>query len=142
MSAGPAEATPSGELTVMTRTECLDRLIAGNFGRLVVTTPSGRPLIRPVNYAFDQHSQSVMFRTAPGAKFAALRFNARACFEIDAYDRSTGDGWSVIITGVTELVTQPAEIARLDQLQLETAAPGEHPHWVRIHARAVTGRRL
>jgi nitroimidazol reductase NimA-like FMN-containing flavoprotein (pyridoxamine 5'-phosphate oxidase superfamily) len=129
-------------LTELSRSECLALLAAGNFGRLVVTTPGGRPLIRPVNYAFDQRSQSVIFRTDRGAKLSALLHHARACFEIDAFDPADGEAWSVIITGVTEQITQPVELARLDHLDIQPWAPGEHPYWVRIRARIVSGRRI
>ena len=51
-------------------------------------------------------------------------------------------GWSVIVTGVTELVTHPSEIRRLDSLGLEPWAPGRKAHWVHIRAWTVSGRRI
>ena len=129
-------------LVELSRTECLSLLAAGNFGRLVVTTPGGRPLIRPVNYEFDQRSQSVIFRTDRGAKLSALVHHARACFEIDRFDPAAGEAWSVIVKGVTEQITQAAELARLDQLDVEAWAAGQHPYWVRIRARILSGRRI
>jgi nitroimidazol reductase NimA-like FMN-containing flavoprotein (pyridoxamine 5'-phosphate oxidase superfamily) len=113
-----------------------------SFGRLAVNTGEGAPVIRPVNYVFDEPSQSVVFRTARGSKFQALLRAARAAFEIDGIDASARTGWSVIIVGVTEEVTNPIETRRLESLPLDPWAPGEKPHWVRIRAWTVSGRRI
>jgi len=130
-------------LVELTRTECLDLLVANTFGRVVVATAnSGLPMIRPVNYVFDVPSQSVVFRTGEGSKFHALVHSAQACFEIDAMDPDTVSGWSVIIVGRTEEVSHAAEIRRLEGLGLANSAAGPKSHWVRIRARTVSGRRI
>jgi nitroimidazol reductase NimA-like FMN-containing flavoprotein (pyridoxamine 5'-phosphate oxidase superfamily) len=125
----------------LTRSECLTLLAATRVGRLVVTI-GATPVIRPVNYIFDGPSQSVVFRSAPGSKLYALARSARAAFEIDAIDEVTSSGWSVIIIGVTHEVTHPIEVQRLSRLGLRTWAPGSNPHWIRIRARTVSGRRI
>jgi len=131
------------QLHELNRDECLELLARTRFGRVVVTTAqTGAPVIRPVNYVFDAASQSVAFRTGEGSKFHALVHSTQACFEIDDHDAVTRGGWSVIIAGRTEEVTQPAEIERLDRLGLVNAAGGSDAHWVRIHARTVSGRRI
>ena len=66
------------------------------------------PVIRPVNYVFDERSQSVAFRTADGSKFHAMLVHGNAAFEIDGIDPGSRTGWSVIIVGMTEEVTTPA----------------------------------
>jgi nitroimidazol reductase NimA-like FMN-containing flavoprotein (pyridoxamine 5'-phosphate oxidase superfamily) len=131
------------QLQELSREECLDLLAGSRFGRVVVTTAqSGAPVIRPVNYVFDAASQSVAFRTGEGSKFHALVHSAQACFEIDDHDAETRGGWSVIIAGRTEEVTQPAEVQRLNRMGLVNAAGGSRAHWVRIRARTVSGRRI
>jgi hypothetical protein len=102
----------------------------------------GAPVIRPVNYVFDEPSQSVMFRTALGSKFHALLRSADAAFEIDGIDETSRTGWSVIVRGVTDEVTDPSEVRRLDGLGLEPWAPGPKAHWVHIRAWTVSGRRI
>ena len=77
------------------------------------------PVIRSVNYVFDERSQSVVFRTAAGSKFHALLLQANAAFEIDGIDSGSRTGWSVIILGMTEEITNPSEVRRLDRLGLE-----------------------
>jgi uncharacterized protein len=140
--AGPAGLGRSlSELLDLSREECLRLLAENSFGRLAVTMKD-QPVIRPVNYLFYEPSQSVVFRTAQGSKFHALLRAARAAFEIDGIDERSRTGWSVIIHGVTEEITTPSDVRRLDGLGLETWAPGPKPHWVCIRAWTVSGRRI
>jgi nitroimidazol reductase NimA-like FMN-containing flavoprotein (pyridoxamine 5'-phosphate oxidase superfamily) len=130
-------------LVELSRAECLELLDAHDFGRLVLITASDEtPMIRPVKYGFDGASQSIVFRTGDGAKLFALSHGARAWFELDGIDTRTRSGWSVIVGGVVEEVTQPFEVQRLDQLGLDSWAPGDDPRWIRIVARTVSGRRI
>jgi nitroimidazol reductase NimA-like FMN-containing flavoprotein (pyridoxamine 5'-phosphate oxidase superfamily) len=129
----------SSEMRDLSREECLELLAANGVGRLAVSAKDA-PVIRPVNYVFDEPSQSVVFRTAPGSKFYALLRQRTAAFEVDGIDRDDQSGWSVIIVGATEEVTNPSDVRRLDGLGLEQWAPGEKPHWVRIRAWTVSGR--
>ncbi len=131
----------TSEMRDLSREECLELLAAHGVGRLAVSGKDA-PVIRPVNYAFDQPSQSVVFRTAPGSKFYALLRQNTAAFEVDGVDRDNRIGWSVIIVGATEEVTNASDVRRLDALGLEQWAPGEKPHWVRIRAWTVSGRRI
>lgn len=130
------------ELLELSREDCLRLLAEHSFGRLAVSVAQGVPVIRPVNYAFDAPTQSVVFRTGQGSKFHALVRAADAAFEIDGVDEDSHTGWSVIIHGVTAEVTSPSEIRRLDALGLETWAPGSSGHWMHIRARTVSGRRI
>jgi nitroimidazol reductase NimA-like FMN-containing flavoprotein (pyridoxamine 5'-phosphate oxidase superfamily) len=139
-ASGPSH--PASEILELTREECLRLLADNSFGRLAVNTGTDAPVIRPVNYVFYEPSQSVMFRTALGSKFHALIHSTNAAFEIDGTDPQTRTGWSVIIVGVTEEVTNPIEVRHLDSLGLEPWAPGKKRHWVRIRAWTVSGRRI
>ena len=136
----PAPDEPNSEMLVLPREECLRLLASHRFGRLAVATDS--PIIRPVNYVFDEPSQSVAFRTAAGSKFHAMLMNGNAAFEIDGIDSGSRTGWSVIVVGMTEEVTSPVELRHLDQLGLEPWTPGPKAHWMRIRAWTVSGRRI
>ena len=125
----------------LTRSECLALLAGTGLGRLAVTL-GDTPVIRPVNYVFDDASQSVVFRSAQGSKFHALLHSARAAFEVDSFDAATQSGWSVIIMGVTEEVTRAFDVQRLERLGLSPWAPGPKPHWISIRAWTVSGRRI
>ena len=130
------------EMLDVPREECLRLLASHSFGRLAVSMGDRAPVLRPINYLFDETSQSVVFRTAVGSGFHALLRSAEATFEIDGIEDLARTGWSVIMSGVTDEVTNPNEISRLDGLALDSWAPGDKAHWMRIRALTVSGRRI
>ncbi len=142
MSTSAPREPARNELLELSRAECLELLAATSFGRLAVCTGEGAPVVRPVNYVFDEPSQSVVFRTAPGSKLHALIRSTQAAFEIDDARPQQRTGWSVIIVGVTEQVSSPGEIRRLEGIGVDPWGPGEKAHWVRIRAWTVSGRRV
>ena len=83
-----------------------------------------------------------MFRSAPGSKLTRILDSAMAVFEIDGGDPVERTGWSVIIVGEPEEVTDSADIDRLEDLELEPWAPGAKTHWVRIRTTSASGRRI
>ena len=117
-------------------------LASQRFGRLAVNAGEGAPIIRPVNFLFDDAFQSVVFRTASGYKLHALIRSTEAAFEIDGIDERTQTGWSVIVRGVTAEVTNPSALRRLERLGLESWAPGPKHHWLQIRAWTMLGRRI
>jgi nitroimidazol reductase NimA-like FMN-containing flavoprotein (pyridoxamine 5'-phosphate oxidase superfamily) len=104
--------------------------------------PGLPPVVRPVNYVFDERSQSVVFRSALGSKLTRVVDSEMAVFEIDGGDPVERTGWSVIIVGKPEEVTDRAEIGRLEDLELEPWAPGAKTQWVRIPTTSASGRRI
>ena len=142
MADDPTVHRPVSEIVELDRAECLRLLAEAQFGRLGVTSGEGAPMIRPLNYVFDERSQSVAFRTTRGSKLHALVGAKSAAFEVDDVDLKARTGWSVIIVGVTEEVTNPIEVRRLNELGLDVWASGDRSHWVRIRAWTVSGRRL
>jgi len=131
------------EMLELTRAECLRLLAATGFGRIVVSVPDwDHPVIRPVNYVFDEPSQSVLIRSAPGSKLHDVLRSSKAVFEIDFAHPDGRTGWSVIISGVAEEVTDAAELRRMEQLDLEPLAPGYKGHWICIRTNTVSGRRI
>jgi|SRR5579884_2360929 len=129
-------------MEIMDREECL-RLLAGHsFGRLAVNLRSEIPIIRPVNYVFDERTESILFRTDSGAKFRGVILSPKAAFEIDGIDPARRTGWSVIVTGSVERVTNFHELERFGRLGLDPWAPGERPNWVRIRVWRISGRRI
>jgi nitroimidazol reductase NimA-like FMN-containing flavoprotein (pyridoxamine 5'-phosphate oxidase superfamily) len=138
----PNPDPPISQMLDLSRVECLRLLAAHSFGRLAVALTDGAPVIRPVNYVFDDSSQSIVFRTSPGSKLHAVLQVREAAFEIDGVDEGSRTGWSVIVHGRAEEVTNHAEVRRLGALGVTPWAPGRKAHWVRIRARTVTGRRI
>ena len=99
--AGAAESEqqstrPRTKMLELARPECLRLLATTSIGRVVVSVPAwDHPMIRPVNYLFDESSQSVLLRSAMGSKLHSLLRSARAAFEIDGIDHAGDVGWSV-----------------------------------------------
>jgi nitroimidazol reductase NimA-like FMN-containing flavoprotein (pyridoxamine 5'-phosphate oxidase superfamily) len=139
-----ARSESTRQLAELERDECIELLAATRIGRLAVSPPDWRtpPVIRPVTYVFDRSSQSIVFRSARGSKFTALLLSGEASFEIDGIEPAAESGWSVIVQGPIEEITGPAEIHRLERLDLRPWAPGDKPHWIRIRATVVSGRRI
>jgi hypothetical protein len=134
---------PAAEMRELDRPECVRLLAATGIGRIAVSvTEWDTPVIRPVNYVFDESSQSVLIRSALGSKLHALLRSAKAAFEIDGIDPAGRVGWSVIIHGVSEEIANPTELRRIAGLGLEPGAPGHKGHWIRIRSNTVSGRRI
>ncbi len=141
MANSPSE--PARRLVELPPAECLALLADTPLGRVVVAgRPGQAPVVRPVSYLFHAPSKSVVFRTSDGSTFHMLVRSTNACFEIDGVEPENQTGWSVIILGRTEEITQSGEIRRLDAAGLRTWAPGERSHWIRIRAQHVSGRRI
>lgn len=137
-----ATAQTSAALEVLDRQECLRLLAETSFGRVAINVRSDVPMIRPVNYVFDERTQSILFRTDFGSKFQGVIVSPRAAFEIDGTDADRREGWSVIVIGSVEKVTNYLELERFAGLELVPWAPGAKPHWARIRVTTVSGRRV
>jgi hypothetical protein len=127
-------------LIVMTHEECERMLEVRTIGRVAVVT-AGEPLVLPVLYSYV--GGAIVFRTAAGEKLDAVWQKAPAAFEIDGWDTPTRTGWSVLVRGTVEAVTDQDEIAELENLGLEEWVRSEQPtSWVRIRSVEITGRRI
>jgi uncharacterized protein len=118
---------------------CWDLLRSVEVGRLAVIV-GDHPEIFPVNYLVDHGT--IVFRTADGSKLVGSVGEAPVAFEIDGFDRDSGQAWSVVVKG------RAGEIRRLDEL-IDTAqlplSPwhGSPKHrFVRIVPDEVSGRRF
>ena len=76
---------------------------------------AGLPVILPVNYTYVDGD--IVFRTGEGTKLHAASNGAVIAFEIDEYDARAHEGWSVLAVGRAEHVTEPLELAALDELR-------------------------
>ncbi len=107
-------------------------------GRLAVVV-ADRPEIFPINYIVDHGS--IVFRTAAGTKLSAS-VGQPVAFEIDGYDPSTGEAWSVVFTGVAREIKQMEEVLDAIELPLETWHAAPKPRLVRLDPSSVSGRRF
>jgi Pyridoxamine 5'-phosphate oxidase len=97
-----------GQLTELPRDEAMLLLGRVTMGRLVFTM-GGLPTVRPVNHELDD-AGAVIIRTRAGS--AALTCaGSIVAYEADTIDPETHTGWTVIVTGVAELIEEPEPIA-------------------------------
>jgi len=108
-------------------------------GRVAVIA-GGRPVVLPVNYAMD--GDDVVFRTAEGTKLDAAVRGAPVAFEIDHTDRLYRTGWSVLVSGRAEVVTEAADLERVRRLPLRPWSTHDTSNWIVIRAEEITGRRI
>lgn len=138
--AGMRTVDPRSRVEALDRPTCL-RLLAGEeVGRLAVVA-GGAPVVLPVNYALD--GEAVVVRTEPGTKLDQ-GVRSPACFEVDDFDRATRSGWSVIVAGRLEEVTEfdGPDFERVRALGIEPWAGPGLDHWLRLVPTRVTGRRI
>lgn len=113
VSAGQDRAEPTAAGPTrrsLTPAESLDLLARASIGRIAVTRV-GVPHVVPVNYAVVDGA--VLFRSVPGSKLAACDSGAPVSFEVDEFDLVRHVGWSVLVSGRTELVTGEEELERV-----------------------------
>lgn len=130
--------TPPIEMEKLTETECLDLLRTQPIGRIVFTEHA-MPAIRPVNFLLD--SSDVIIRTAPDAWLRRLGGSIVA-FEVDEIDVETRTGWSVVVLGKAEVVTDIDALVRWSEPSHRPWAPGKRDRYLRVRAAEITGRRL
>jgi nitroimidazol reductase NimA-like FMN-containing flavoprotein (pyridoxamine 5'-phosphate oxidase superfamily) len=125
-------------LEALSHDECLDLLGRAQVGR-VVFTMGALPAVVPVTFALQD--AAILTRTAADTRLAKAAKGAVLAFQVDELDAASRTGWSVVVTGVAELVTDTDERRRLDGL-LEPWAPGERDVFIRVPLTMVSGRRI
>jgi hypothetical protein len=120
---------------------CADLLASSTLGRLGVFV-DGRPEIFPVNHVYDRPSDAVVFPTNSRTKLRAALNWPWVAFEVDGVDSDDGSGWSVLVVGRAEEITDPDVIARVSSQRHIPWAAGEFARWIRIVPTKVTGRRI
>lgn len=146
LTGGPREAAsgqrPAGTSPVLARLsedDCWQRLGTHGIGRVALTTGPA-PVVLPVNFLVD--GRTIVYRTESGGAAAAPDGNPLA-FEADHIDAHVSRGWSVLITGTAEHITDPGTVEALaTRPGAEPWAGGKRDLWIRIRPGQVTGRRI
>ena len=121
------------------------RLLAGvRMGRVALTRDALR-VILPV--AFQLVGRDPVIRTGPGAVREAGRRRSVLCLEADGCATDWSSGWSVLVTGRAELLTEPHVLAVVRRLALpdwrRTINGDDHDDiYVRIRTELISGRRF
>ena len=133
--------TETAHLQHLSQDECFALLATQEIGRIGINAEH-YPLIFPVNYALDHGV--IVIRSGPGTKLTHAS-HANVTFEVDEINQGQRSGWSVLVRGLAEELTdhhRDALIERTKAAAKEPWAPGEHGHWLRLIPHAVSGRRL
>lgn len=136
----PDAPEPGSYIVTMSELEtdvCWRLVSKARFGR-VGFIRDGEPWVLPVNCAVVE--ESVVFRTARGSMLHLLAPNAVVTFEADGTDRVAESGWSVLIRGRVQEISDPDLLARAAETGLRSWGPGLRDRWIRIEPFEVTGR--
>jgi uncharacterized protein len=120
------------------RAQCLELLGGVRIARVVLSIKC-MPVALPVNVAVLD--ENAIFSTDRGSKLTAAVEGQVISVEADEIDLMYRTGWSVLVTGRAQLVTEPADIEWASS-RLQPWAPGPHPFLVRVPPTWVSGRRL
>lgn len=121
--------------------ECLRLLAMTSIGRIVFTHHA-LPAVLPVRYVLD-HESAIVVQISKDSRLAVIVDGAVVAFEADCFDEDARSGWSVVIIGRAELVTEPIERGRLRALDVRSwgASPPEETY-IKIACDLVAGRSL
>lgn len=128
-------------LSNLSTDECFRRLATQQIGRLAVVVDR-YPQVFCVNYRLDDFV--VVFRTQSRGKLLAAN-HRNVGFQVDQLDPVRRCGWSVLIRGMAEDVTDRQKdliTERGRELDIDPWVPGEHPRIMRVIPAKITGREL
>ncbi len=99
------------------RDEAMRLLASVEFGRAVFTM-NALPAVRPVNHLVD--NDRIIIRTRLGAAIAktvrSIQPAVVVAYEADHFDTEKRTGWSVVVTGRAQTVTDEQDVRRYEQL--------------------------
>jgi uncharacterized protein len=126
-------------LEVLDRAACIALLRERTIGRVGLTS-GALPTVLPVNYWVDDGE--IYVRTSAGTKLEAAMRDAVIAFEVDDFDAMSHAGWSVVVTGIARVVSEPEQLEALQRAPIPRWAPEWDGHVMSISAELVSGRRL
>jgi len=139
MTVEKSESVDKSGLVVLSEGECFALLETAPIGR-VVYSDRALPVIVPVNFTLD--GVDIVMRTGRRSRLATHAAGHVIAFEVDEIDSASRSGWSVVLTGILQMVDNPADIERLERLALRSWAPSAHDCYLRLRPDLVTGRRI
>ncbi|MFC9557637.1 pyridoxamine 5'-phosphate oxidase family protein [Rhodococcus sp. NPDC056960] len=98
------------------------------------------PDIFPLNYAVDHGT--LVFRSGRGTKVSAAVSDVPVALEVDGYDASSNEAWSVVIKGRGEGIREIDELIDTVSLPLFPWQAGAKNLFIRLVPTLVTGRRF
>jgi nitroimidazol reductase NimA-like FMN-containing flavoprotein (pyridoxamine 5'-phosphate oxidase superfamily) len=130
---------------VLDEAECLRLIAPGGVGRLAFVGSYDLTVL-PVNYKI--HNGRILFRTvehgttAEDLRTGITRAEYRVAFEVDDFDPTARDGWSVLVQGPAHHLDSESERAQALEAGVEPWPGGEREHFISITPVCITGRRI
>ena len=84
--------------------------------------------------------ERLVFRVGPGSLLASAALQTIVAFEADRFDDQTRDGWSVLVVGRGEMITDGVELDTARRLPLEPWSSSDDDCFIRVSADVVSGR--
>jgi hypothetical protein len=131
------------------RADALDLLASVSYGRVVFTLRA-LPAIRPVNHVVDDGEIVIRTRRLTGLSTALADHADGAldqapdlvvAYEADDLDPVARTGWSVVVTGIATMITDPVRLARVSE-RLQPWVDSAMDTAIAIAPEIVTGMRL
>jgi transcriptional regulator with XRE-family HTH domain len=137
---GQRAAARNPTLHDLTEDECLALIAPGGVGRFLFVQAGRGPVALPVNFKMD--GDDVVFRTSHDSVSTEGVHQQPVSFDVDHLDEALGEGWSVLLTGTAEAVTDAGELRRAEALDIRPWAGGDRDNFVRLVPTQITGRRI
>jgi len=128
-------------VSALTEEVCRHLLTNEEVGRVAFIGDDDYPVVLPVNFFLE--GGRIVFRTDAGSKLDAVPLR-RVAFEVEHLAPAEGTGWSVLVQGQGQDVTDavgPDDAARRAR-DIDTWAPGGKEHWLAIEIDRMSGRRI
>jgi len=141
MEVPPGRSSPATRpnLESLSADESKALVAPGGVGRFVFWDDRG-PVALPVNY--QMWDGDIVFRTGSEAACLANLDEESVSFEVDHLDEALTEGWSVLLSGVSRVIVDPAELEQARSLGIGPWAGGDRDTFVRLIPQVVTGRRI
>jgi nitroimidazol reductase NimA-like FMN-containing flavoprotein (pyridoxamine 5'-phosphate oxidase superfamily) len=120
------------------RTQCVDLLGTVRVARVVLSVGC-IPFALPVNMTV--HDGDVIFATDGGSKVTSSVYGQVVSVEADEIDLASHRGWSILVTGIAQRVTRPAELDCASPL-LQAWVSEPQPMLVKVPSTLISGRWL
>jgi hypothetical protein len=136
-SAGDTRRGTGGRLAELPAYECWGLLDSEEIARVAWQGRDGVAIV-PVNYTVADGS--LWFRTSPYSTLGRECAGQRLAIEIDHIDHAAQSAWSVVVSGIGELV-DAAEVPDI-LADLRVWPSGNRPLFIQVESVDVTGRKL
>ena len=104
-------------LETLSRCEAVGLLASATIGRVVFTV-AALPAVVPVTFAV--RDDAIVLRTSAETRLAVAADGGVLAFEVDEVDPQKRTGWSVVVTGIAEVVTDPVKLPSSARLSIRS----------------------